>query len=169
MKDSASVLALYGFYDRGCVVFVDGVLRDKFYGWGDVWDLLQDCVPHSAVYINYVPTAYDRCDRPYGVFDYVEPDEVESDDGDDKDASPVVFDPNNIFGKTLEDWYYEACGMYDQYCSDNGVEDADYEEVVSLDDFKADLEGLYAEAVNSGDDAGGFCTLLDNWVYNQVN
>jgi len=85
------------------------------------------------------------------------------------EKSSVVFDPNNIFGKTLEDWYFAACGMYEQYCSENGGDDADYEEVVSLDDFKADLEGLYAEAVNSGDDAGGFCRLLDDWVYNQVN
>lgn len=167
MKDSASVLALYGFYDRGCVVFVDGVLRDKFYGWGDVWDLLQDCVPGSAVYINYVPTAYDSSDRPCGVFDYVDPDESES--NDDKATSPVEFDSNNIFGETLEDWYCMACGMYDQYCSDNGDEDADYEEVVSLDDFKADLEGLYAEVVNSGGGYDELHGLLDELVYNQVN
>ena len=167
MKDSASVLALYGFYDRGCVVFVDGVLRDKFYGWGDVRDLLQDCVPGSAVYINYVPTAYDSSDRPRGVFDYVDPDESES--NDDKATSPVEFDSNNIFGKTLEDWYYTACGIYEHYCSENGDEDADYEEVVSLDDFKADLEDLYAEVVWAGGGYDELDGLLDAHVYNQVN
>ncbi len=78
------------------------------------------------------------------------------------------FDPNNIFGKPLEDWYFEAGMMYEQYCSENGDEDAAYEEVVSLDDFKADLEGLYAEAVNYGGE-GDLHSLLDDWVYNQVN
>ena len=88
---------------------------------------------------------------------------------DDKDASPVAFDPNNIFGETLEDWYCKACGMYDQYCSDNGDEDADYEAVVSLDDFKADLEDLYAEVVKSGGGYDELHGLLDESVYNQVN
>jgi len=168
MKDSASVMALYGFYDRGFVVFIDGVLRDEFYHWylGTVQDLLLDCVPNSAVYIDNTATAYDRLDRPDDLFDYVDPDKG---DDDDKGVSPVDFDPNNIFGKTLEDWYCEACGMYDQYCSENGDEDADYEKVVSLDDFKADLEDLYAETVNSGGDYDWLHGLLDEMVYNQVN
>lgn len=88
---------------------------------------------------------------------------------DDKDASSTDFDPNNIFGKTLEDWYHVACGVYDQYCSDNGKEDADYEEVVSLDDFKADLEELYAEVVWAGGGYDELDGLLDAHVCSQVN
>jgi hypothetical protein len=82
------------------------------------------------------------------------------------EKSLVDFDPNNIFGKSLDDWYFEAGCAYKRYTRSSS-DSANFEEIISLDDFKAALEGMYVEVANSGDE-DDLHSLLNDWVYNGV-